>query len=65
MKEMARDEVVEKLVNDDIDTINQDVLDTTYIYAILNSGFKGYDNYTIEELYQEHIERFNERVKIK
>lgn len=65
MKEMTRTEVIEKLIGDDIDTITQDILDTTYIYGILNSGFKGYENYTKEELYQEYIERFNEGVKIK
>lgn len=64
MKEITRQEVIEKLIEDDIDTIQQDVLDTTYIHAILNSGFKGYNDYTKEELYQEYKERFNEGVKI-
>lgn len=64
MKTLTRNEVIEKIIDDDIDTIYSKQA-TDYVYNILKSGFKGYDNYTKEELYQEHIERFNEGVKIK
>ena len=64
MRELTRTEVIKKLVDDDIDTIvNKYAI--TYVGDILREGFKGYNNYTKEELYQEHIGRFNEGVKIK
>ena len=44
-----------ELVSNDIDTIKND--DGWYLSSILHSGFKGYDNYTDEELIQELKER--------
>ena len=63
MKKLTRYETVKVLVDDDIDTIYSKQA-TDYIYNILKSGFKGYNNYTKEELYQEYIERFNEGIEI-
>jgi len=64
MKEMTKIEVIERLIDDDIDTIvNQ--YSIGYLANILRVGFKGYDNYTKEELYQKYIEKFNEGVNIK
>ena len=55
-----RREMIEMLVDDDINTIfeskNQDN-DEFYIANILMEGFKGYENFTEEELVQEMNER--------
>ena len=67
MKTLTRDEVIEKLIDDDIDTIYSKQA-TDYIYNILKSGFVGYDKQTNARLEQEYNERLdpdNERVKIK
>ncbi len=64
MKNLTRNEVIEKLIDNDIDTI-LNCGEKEYLYNILKSGMKGYDNYTKEELYQEYKERFNEGVIIK
>jgi hypothetical protein len=55
-----RQEMIEMLVDDDINSIfeskNQEN-DEYYISAILSEGFKGYENFTEEELVQEMNER--------
>jgi hypothetical protein len=55
-----RREMIEMLVDDDINNIfeakNQEN-DEYYISNILLEGFKGYENYTEEELVQEMNER--------
>ena len=66
MKKLTRDEIVEALVDDDIDTITGH-LEVAYVYDILREGFKGYNNYTNKELKQEYEERLDpdyEGVKI-
>lgn len=50
-----RDKAIGELVGNDVDTIKND--DGWYLSSILHSGFKGYDNYTDEELMQELAER--------
>lgn len=49
------------LIQNDMETINQqfiiDGFSNDYLYNILNEGFKGYNNYTKEELYEEWKER--------
>jgi hypothetical protein len=55
-----RQEMIEMLVDDDINSIfeskNQEN-DEYYISTILLEGFKGYENFTEEELVQEMNER--------
>jgi len=50
-----RDEAVNALIADDINTIESD--SGWYLSAILSVGFKGYDNYADDELIQELMER--------
>ena len=55
-----RDNAIETLVSDDIDTILTSegaYNDRFFLSALLTDGFKGYQNYTDEELEQELVER--------
>ena len=55
-----RQEMIRMLIDDDLDTIKTNQIqdnDNSYLYSILASGFKGYENYTEEELVQEMNER--------
>jgi hypothetical protein len=57
---MSREVMIEALVEDDLDSIfyqDEYFSDTKYIHNILYSGFKGYENYTNEELEAECRER--------
>lgn len=58
---LKRQEAINKLVDDDIDSVitgHQDG-DDSYIAAILEHGHKGYNNCTNEELTSELNERFD------
>ena len=50
-----REEMIAMLIDNDIDTFQSS--DSWIISEILRSGFKGYENYTDEELVQEMNER--------
>ena len=55
-----REKAIQELVDDDIDTIIKsynEMDDCSTIAFILESGFKGYRNYTDEQLMNELIER--------
>lgn len=55
-----RDNAIETLVNDDIDTILTSegaYNDRFFLSVLLTEGFKGYANHTDEELEQELVER--------
>ena len=53
-----RDNAIETLVSDDIDTIlTAEAASWSYLSAILTGGFKGYNAYTDEELETELRER--------
>ena len=55
-----RDNAIETLVSDDIDTIltaKGEYNDEFFLSAILTGGFKGYNVYTDEELERELVER--------
>ncbi len=57
---MNRDEIIETLIDSDIDfdtLLNMSFIDPEYFSYIMKTGFKGYDNYTDEELIQECNER--------
>jgi hypothetical protein len=55
MKMSRREEMVNMLIDDDINTFQSS--DSWIISEILRSGFKGYENYTEEQLVQEMNER--------
>ena len=50
-----RTKAIEELVSDDMNTVFNE--GDYYLYALLKDGFKGYDNYTDDELVQELNER--------
>ena len=55
-----RDNAIETLVNDDINSfmhMREECGDESVLAQILYSGFKGYQNYTDEELETELVER--------
>jgi hypothetical protein len=55
-----RDNAIETLVSDDIDTILTSegaYNDRFFLSALLTDGFKGYQNYTDEELELELVDR--------
>jgi hypothetical protein len=54
-----RHEMIEMLVDNDIDTIMADANqnDLSVLAEMLYTGFKGYENYTEEQLVQEMNER--------
>lgn len=55
-----RDKAIESLIDSDFDfnsLLNTSFIDPEYFVFIMKTGFKGYDNYTDEELMQECVER--------
>ena len=55
-----REKAIQDLVDNDIDTIIRDyneMNDLSVLAYILETGFKGYENYTDEQLMQELMER--------
>jgi len=55
-----REKAIDELVNNDIDAIIKDyneMNDLSVLAYILDSGFKGYRNYTDEQLMNELMER--------
>ncbi len=59
MKKYTRDELIEKLIEDDI-YIQESGDAPDYLFNILKSGFKGYDRYTEGELIEEYNTRTDE-----
>ena len=57
LKEALTDSLVEKLVDDDYNTIMENDGQTWLLKSYLELGFKGYCNYTYRELLQECKER--------
>lgn len=63
---LKRQEAIDKLVDDDIDSIitgHQDG-DNSYVAALLEHGHKGYKEYTNEQLTSEMNERFDSLIKV-
>jgi hypothetical protein len=55
-----REKAIETLVDDDINsfmTMSENYRDVSVVAEMLYSGFKGYQNYTDEQLEQELVER--------
>lgn len=65
-KIFKRDELIELLINNYIDTIQKDNTagDASILYSYLDTGFKGFSNYTNDELIQEYKELFQTNVII-
>ena len=57
LKEALTDSLVEKLVDDDYNTIMENDGQTWLLKSYLELGFKGYCNYTYRELLRECKER--------
>ena len=64
--EINRENAISKLIDDEIDNIKTGLYDgdNSYINDIFNEGFKGYQNFTNEELKIECNERFSEIYEI-
>ena len=64
--ELTRQEIIDKLVDNDIDTIIQSnaIGDNSYVASIFEYGMKGYANFSDEELIIEYCEIFGEVIKI-
>jgi hypothetical protein len=64
---MKKQEIIDRLVNNDINTIIQEHErgDDSYVASIFEYGMKGYANFTDEELITEYMEIFNEEVVIE
>jgi hypothetical protein len=65
-KQLLRNDAIEKLIDDDIDTIDceSNIGQHDYIYNLLKSGFCGYDKFSNKELEQEYLQRFDTAVNI-
>ena len=61
--EYTRDELIEKFIEEDLDDIyNSDKDNTSFVFNILKSGWKGYDEMTLSELKEEFRERYDEEI---
>lgn len=68
MKNISRQEVIDRLVADEIDTIEQMVYqnDYTYIESIVREGgIAGFNNLCNEDLEDEYYSKFKEYINIK
>lgn len=63
---MKRQEIIDRLVDNDINTIisEHERGDNSYVASIFEYGMKGYANFTDEELVIEYKEIFDEVVEI-
>ena len=59
MKKYTRDQLIEKLIEDDINTQKSSEA-ADELYNILKNGFRGYDAYTDGELIEEYNTRTDE-----
>jgi hypothetical protein len=68
MKILSRQEVVDQLVNDEIDTIKQMILEDDYSYLdsiVRDGGIAGFSNLCNEDLLEEYYIKFDEYIDIK
>jgi len=65
-KTLKNEQVIEELTKNHIDSITANSCedDTWYLDQILRYGFKGFNNFSNEELEQEYSEIFNEEIQI-
>ena len=52
---MTKEQMIDDLTDDMVDTMTND---PCYAHAIAQSGFKGFENFTLEELKEEYYVRF-------
>ncbi len=66
MKEVSRDFAIDRLIDNEIDSIRQLLFhnDASYIADIFREGHKGYNNFTNEELEIELYEQLGQKHKI-
>jgi len=64
METLNREQIVEKLIDDDLDTILAHY-DIGQISLMLRDGFVGYNNQSNEELILEYQERYGEPIYFK
>lgn len=66
MKEITTSDAIDKLIDNEIDTIIQldSTGDNSYVYSIFAHGFKGYVKFTKEELEDELYQQFGQKFKI-
>lgn len=62
-KLLPRNEIIKALVNDDMDITNARE-GFRYLHDMLHKGFKGYDNYTNEELAKVYFKKFDEKIRV-
>lgn len=58
------EEAVQKLIVDEINSWSVNYKETSYLEYLLEFGFKGYYNFTDEELEEELKEKFGNKYKI-
>lgn len=56
-KKPSRDEMVTRLVGEEYDFLNEN---REYLYDMIRDGFKGYENYTDEEIVKAYNDKFGE-----
>jgi len=61
---MSRGEIIDRLIEDDIDTLRQGN-DIGIYYFYFREGFCGYEKYDNQELKQEYLERINDYPDIR
>jgi len=68
MESLSRQEVIDQLVNDEIDTISQMVIEGDYTYLdgiIRDGGIAGFSNLCNDDLMEEYYIKFDEYITIK
>jgi len=66
MRNITTSDAIDKLIDNEIDTIIQSNLlrDNNYVYSIFANGFKGYIKFTKEQLEDELYQQFGQEFKI-
>ena len=66
MKKITTSDAIDKLIDNEIDTIIESNLlgDNSYVYSIFANGFKGYVKFTKEQLEDELYQQFGQKFKI-
>jgi hypothetical protein len=68
MEDLTRQEVIDRLVSDEIDSIEQMILGGDYSYIdtiIRDGGISGFSNLCNEDLVAEYYSKFDELIEIK
>ena len=67
MNKLTRNEAIDKLINNDLDCIitGHQENDNSYLFDLLECGFKGYNNYNNKNLIIELYEIFEIKYSIK